>query len=55
MTSAMEAMHRGPPERERYPLPPRRIAMRVAEEAGVKGRFDISHASVVPRGTATGR
>src|SRR5437879_2556421 len=40
MTWAMEAMHRRLPERERYPLPPRQIAMRVATEAGVKDRLD---------------
>ncbi len=40
MTWSMEAMHRRLPQRERYPLPPRQIAMRVAEEAGVKERLD---------------
>lgn len=37
MTVAMELMHRGLPERERYPLPPRRITDRVLEAAGVEG------------------
>ena len=40
MTWAMEAMHRRLPRRERYPLPPRQITMRVAEEAGVKEQLD---------------
>lgn len=40
MTWAMEVMHRRLPERERYPLPPRQIATRVAEEAGVKNHLD---------------
>src|ERR1051326_8280346 len=36
MTCVMEALHRRLPQEERYPLPPRQIAMRVAEEVGVK-------------------
>lgn len=36
MTAGMEAMFRLLPKRERYPLPPRQIAMALAEEAGVK-------------------
>lgn len=35
MTISMIAMHRRLPKRERYPLPPRQITMRVAEQAGV--------------------
>jgi putative membrane protein len=40
MTWAMAAMHRQLPRRERYPLPPRQVTMRVAEEAGVKEELD---------------
>lgn len=40
MTLAMEVLHRRLPRRERYPLPPRQIAMRVAEEAGFKEYLD---------------
>lgn len=40
MTWAMEMMHRQLPRRERYPLPPRQITMRVAEKAGVKEDMD---------------
>ena len=40
MTAAMESMHRLLPERERYPLPPREIAMAVAEDAGVRQHLD---------------
>lgn len=40
MTWAMEAMHRRLPQEERYPLPPRQIAMRVAEDVGVKEHLD---------------
>lgn len=36
MTVAMELLHRGLPERERYPLPPRRITDRVLEATGVE-------------------
>lgn len=36
MTVAMELLHRRLPERERYPLPPRRITDRVLEAAGVE-------------------
>jgi uncharacterized membrane protein YagU involved in acid resistance len=40
MTAAMEMMHRELPEQERYPLPPREITDRLAEEAGVKKHLD---------------
>lgn len=40
MTWAMEVMHRRLPSPERYPLPPRQIAMRVADQAGVKEHLD---------------
>ena len=40
MTWAMEVMHRQLPREERYPLPPRQVTMRVAEEAGVKQELD---------------
>src|SRR5436190_11024239 len=40
MTWAMEAMRRRLPPQERYPLPPRQIAMRAAEEAGVQEHLD---------------
>jgi hypothetical protein len=40
MTLGMEAMFRFLPKRERYPLPPRQIAMAVAEEAGVKEQLN---------------
>jgi len=36
----MEAMHGRLPERERYPLPPRQITMRLAEEAGIQEHLD---------------
>lgn len=36
MTLAMSAMHRALPPEERYPLPPKRITMRLADEAGFK-------------------
>ena len=36
MTGVMLALHRVLPARERYPLPPRQITMRVAEAVGVK-------------------
>lgn len=35
MTAAMVAMHHFLPPRERYPLPPRQITEKLAEEAGV--------------------
>jgi uncharacterized membrane protein YagU involved in acid resistance len=40
MTAAMVAMHRLLPWRERYPLPPRRVTMNVADAAQVKHRMD---------------
>ena len=40
MTVAMEVMHRRLPDEEQYPLPPRTVAMRVAEEAGVEEDLD---------------
>ena len=40
MTAAMTAMHRRLPARQRYPLPPRRIAMRMARKARVKHQLD---------------
>ena len=40
MTLAMEAMHRQLPRGERYPLPPRLVTMRVAEQAGIKEQLD---------------
>jgi uncharacterized membrane protein YagU involved in acid resistance len=39
MTLAMEAMHRYLPARERYPLPPRLITEKVAEDAGIAGQL----------------
>ena len=36
MTAAMKLMHDQLPAPERYPLPPRAVTMRLAEEAGVK-------------------
>src|SRR5437763_1777970 len=35
MTAVMELLHRLLPEEERYPLPPREITEKVAEDAGV--------------------
>jgi len=40
MTLAMKLMHERLPPHEQYPLPPREIAMEVAEEAGVKHELD---------------
>jgi uncharacterized membrane protein YagU involved in acid resistance len=40
MTLAMRAMHDELPPEEQYPLPPRKVTMRVAEEAGVKDELD---------------
>ena len=60
MTIAMKAMHKLLPARERDPLPPRKITMRLAAEAGVDDEMDeqdrtaatlISHFGY---GTATG-
>jgi hypothetical protein len=39
MTAAMKLGHRRLPRRERYPLPPRQITMKIAEEAGVAHQF----------------
>lgn len=36
MTGVMAALHRQLPHRERYPLPPRLIAMRAAADAGIE-------------------
>lgn len=60
MTAALEIMHRRLPKRERYPLPPRQIAMRLAEEAGIKEHLDeperqhLTLAGHFAYGTATG-
>jgi uncharacterized membrane protein YagU involved in acid resistance len=43
MTAAMVAMHRKLPGHHRYPLPPRRITMRVADMLGVKHRLKQEH------------
>lgn len=43
MTAAMVAMHRKLPRHQRYPLPPRRITMRVAKKLGVKHHLDEEH------------
>ena len=40
MTVAMEAMHRRLPQRQRYPLPPRKITMRAAGAVGVRHKLD---------------
>jgi putative membrane protein len=40
MTAAMVAMHRKLPRHKRYPLPPRRITMRVADKLGVKHHLE---------------
>lgn len=40
MTAVMVLMHRDLPAHERYPLPPRRVTMEIAEGAGIKGRLD---------------
>lgn len=40
MTAAMKRMHRRLPARERYPLPQRIIAMRLAKRAGVREKLD---------------
>lgn len=40
MTWAMELLHRQLPPEERYPLPPRQVTMRIADEAGVKQELD---------------
>ena len=60
MTAVMLALHRRLPRREQYPLPPRRITMRVAEEAGVKQALDCddrtaaTYAGHFSYGTAAG-
>jgi uncharacterized membrane protein YagU involved in acid resistance len=43
MTAAMVAMHRKLPASQKYPLPPRRITMRVAEKLGVKRHLEEEH------------
>jgi uncharacterized membrane protein YagU involved in acid resistance len=40
MTLAMKIMHKSLPKKERYPLPPRAITMKVAEETGIKELLD---------------
>lgn len=40
MTAAMVAMHHELPARERQPLPPRRITMRMAGKVGVRKHMD---------------
>lgn len=40
MTAAMILMHRRLPDEERYPLPPREITMKLAEQAGVQDGLD---------------
>ena len=40
MTVAMEVWHRWLPWRERYPLPPRQITMKLADAVGVKSRLN---------------
>jgi hypothetical protein len=60
MTAAMEALFRVLPKRERYPLPPRQIAMTLAENAGVKehlnepARTALTLAAHFGYGAATG-
>ena len=40
MTAAMIVMHKALPAHERYPLPPRKVTMRVARKTGVKKHLD---------------
>jgi uncharacterized membrane protein YagU involved in acid resistance len=47
MTWAMVEMHRRLPRDERYPLPPRQVAMRTAEKAGVLDDLDESERRAV--------
>ncbi|MDB5311606.1 MAG: hypothetical protein JWO38_5808 [Gemmataceae bacterium] len=60
MTLAMGAMHGELPPEEQYPLPPRTVTMRVAEEAGVKDDLDegertgLTFAAHFGMGTAAG-
>ena len=61
MTVVMLTLHRGAlPAHQRYPLPPRRITMRVAGKAGVRHRMDepdrtaATYAAHFAYGTATG-
>jgi hypothetical protein len=42
MTIVMETLHRFLPQEERYPLPPRQVAMEVAEDTGLEKRMDES-------------
>ena len=60
MTVGMEALFRFLPKRQRYPLPPRQIAMALAEQAGVKeqlnppARTTVTLAAHFGYGAATG-
>ena len=60
MTAVMLSLHRALPARERYPLPPRRITMRVARKARVAHQLDegertaATYAAHFGYGTATG-
>jgi uncharacterized membrane protein YagU involved in acid resistance len=47
MTAAMILMHRRLPQRERYPLPPREITMKLAREVGVEEKLDAEERSAV--------
>jgi uncharacterized membrane protein YagU involved in acid resistance len=47
MTAAMILLHRRLPSRERYPLPPREITMKLAREAGVEGHLDAEERSAL--------
>lgn len=40
MTIAMKLMHQELPPKEKYPLPPRAVAMEIADRAGVKKYLD---------------
>ena len=60
MTLAMEGMHRGLPAPERYPLPPRDVALAAAERAGAGDdldeaqRLDLTLATHFAIGTGSG-
>ena len=47
MTVAMILLHRRLPIRERYPLPPREITMKLARKSGVDDQLDASARSAV--------
>ena len=47
MTVAMILLHRRLPQRERYPLPPREITMKLARETGVEGELSPAARSSV--------